>query len=763
VGLQNLILGLGTALVAIAVAVFTAMNWSQLDASVQGLLMVALTVAGGVAAAVAARRSMPSTAEALGTVAVLLALADVHAFRVGLAPGADPALFWASGVAIVAAAAWVLGRASSIRSPQIVASVLAQLPLLFVLEGLGATVGIGQLAVVAQSVLVLFALDRFDVPRWARRVGSSWAVGASLVLTTTVVVSSQVSGWFSSIPDVSEGMVACCLAAAGALALQIAWLRAEDDEIRVLAMLTAPSLGLGAVWFAGLELADPATAGAALALGAALVLLGGLRLPKAWGTAPAIVGGFAAPLALLPLIVSVSSMLVASSTVTPEAWTGSGSTLASAFQAADAPALGAVAIGLDLVAVLVLALGLARRAGAPARALALAATALTGLVVSPLLAPLTVTGTVLVALAAVAVGTVLSVLVAGRRSAFPIAVGSVALAYAWATPWSLATPGLTFATLGTGIAAAIAVGVVARKHEAVGIATSAAAWVAAASPLLAGLVAWDHGVGVAMACAVAAATAAVVSIVGVVLLDPSGRASRRPVPDSELDGVVSWPTTGVMALAVEATSLLGYVGAFLATVGRADPQATSLALAAGALGFGLHAARPGRRVLGVVAAIELIVLIWLQLGQAQVHTAEAYTLPLAFVLLAAGLAGAHLDRKHGGDPGSWITFGPALLVGLAPTVWFAFTLPGTLRPLLGLVAGALVLIGGVAWGKKAMVDVGTATVVALGLRQIAPVAGEIPNWAAIGATGIVLLAVGATFEQRRRDLKAVLRKYSALT
>jgi hypothetical protein len=53
--------------------------------------------------------------------------------------------------------------------------------------------------------------------------------------------------------------------------------------------------------------------------------------------------------------------------------------------------------------------------------------------------------------------------------------------------------------------------------------------------------------------------------------------------------------------------------------------------------------------------------------------------------------------------------------------------------------------------------------VALGLRQLVPVVGEIPNWATIGATGILLLAVGATFEQRRRDVRAVLRRYSALT
>ena len=87
------------------------------------------------------------------------------------------------------------------------------------------------------------------------------------------------------------------------------------------------------------------------------------------------------------------------------------------------------------------------------------------------------------------------------------------------------------------------------------------------------------------------------------------------------------------------------------------------------------------------------------------------------------------------------------------------------RRLLALTrrVGPGVLVGGVTWGKRALVDVGTVAVVALAFEQIAPVVGEIPNWATIGATGILLIVVGATFEQRRRDLKAVLRKYSALT
>ena len=105
-----------------------------------------------------------------------------------------------------------------------------------------------------------------------------------------------------------------------------------------------------------------------------------------------------------------------------------------------------------------------------------------------------------------------------------------------------------------------------------------------------------------------------------------------------------------------------------------------MALAAGVIGFGLHAARPERRLAGLVAAGELLILIWLQLGQAGVSTVEAYSLPLALLLLAVGVVADRLNP--GGEPApSWVTFGPALVVGAPPTVWLSFSEPGSVRPL----------------------------------------------------------------------------------
>src|SRR4051812_3667084 len=83
---QNLLLGLGTGLVAVAAVVFTAVNWDRLDAPVQAAVLFGVTGLAAVATAALARRGMPATAEALGLVTVLLALADAHAVHVGALP-----------------------------------------------------------------------------------------------------------------------------------------------------------------------------------------------------------------------------------------------------------------------------------------------------------------------------------------------------------------------------------------------------------------------------------------------------------------------------------------------------------------------------------------------------------------------------------------------------------------------------------------------------------------------------------------------------
>jgi hypothetical protein len=163
-----------------------------------------------------------------------------------------------------------------------------------------------------------------------------------------------------------------------------------------------------------------------------------------------------------------------------------------------------------------------------------------------------------------------------------------------------------------------------------------------------------------------------------------------------------------------------------------------------------------------VAAAEALLVVWVQLAALDVTLVEAYTLPLAAVLLAVGIV---VDRRaaHAGRPlASWATLSAGIAVGLGPTVVLSITDPGSLRPLIGLVGGAAVLVVGAVTGRRAAVDLGAAAVAVLGIRQLAPWVGSLPNWMVIGATGVVLLVVGATFEQRRRDAREVRRRYSSL-
>lgn len=746
VGLQNLLLGLGTALVAVSVVVFTAVNWSRLDAGLQGLVLVAVTIAAGTAATLAARRGMPSTAEALGTVAVLLALADVHACRVGFAPAADAAPFWAVGFAVVALLAGSLGRAGSIRAPQILAGVLGQLPLACGLAWAEAEVAVAQLALVGQALLVVTVADRIDVPRWARRLAVAWALAVAAVLTAATLLDSVLAEVMSE-GDPHRVATAGSALAASTLALVIARRRRTSSQAQVVALVAATLLALAAVWFGSMAGTGPGTSIGVVALAAALIVLGSRRLSGAWADVPAWTAGTVGVGAVLPLGDAMASMLTAASVVGAQAWERSGSQLAADLQLAEAPSYGTAGLALQLAAVAVAVVALGRRGSKLALGVAGSVVVLVAMVISPLLVPLTITATVLVGLVAASAGVGVAVVLGGRRRGFPVAVGFAGLSLAWAAPWSLATPGLTFALLGVGIAAGAVIAVIARRDGAAPVAVAAAAWVTTATPTLAGLIAWDAGMSSAMAWAVASVVTVLLGTAGAMVLDlRQTRGIDRAVRQS-----------------VELTALVGYLVVLVATARSADPDATSVALAAGVIGFGLQAVRPGRLLLGLPAAVELLALTWLRLDQAEVVLVEAYTLPLAAVLLAIGLLAQRIGRSDGVEVPSWISLGPALVVGLAPTVWLASTEPGSVRPLVGLVAGALVLIVGVTRGRRALVDVGTATVVALGLRQIAPVVGEVPNWLTIGATGVLLIVVGATFEQRRRDLRALLRRYAALT
>jgi hypothetical protein len=164
------------------------------------------------------------------------------------------------------------------------------------------------------------------------------------------------------------------------------------------------------------------------------------------------------------------------------------------------------------------------------------------------------------------------------------------------------------------------------------------------------------------------------------------------------------------------------------------------------------ALRPGRRFLlwPGLAQGEAALCGWLV--SAGVHAPEPYTVPAAAVLLAAGWRRSRRSPRLS----SWACYGPGLALLLLPSLVAVWLLPGWARPLvLGLAAAGITLAGGRA-RLLAPLLLGGATVVLDAGHELAPavrqLAGLLPRWVPIAAIGLVLLAVGATYEARLRDL-----------
>jgi hypothetical protein len=68
---------------------------------------------------------------------------------------------------------------------------------------------------------------------------------------------------------------------------------------------------------------------------------------------------------------------------------------------------------------------------------------------------------------------------------------------------------------------------------------------------------------------------------------------------------------------------------------------------------------------------------------------------------------------------------------------------------------------------QAPLVIGSAVLVADAVVQLAPYLAAfydvVPRWVTIGAVGLVLLAAGATYEQRVRDLRRVGRRVAGLS
>ncbi|WP_282693600.1 hypothetical protein [Streptomyces sp. CC208A] len=701
-GAQNVLLTLGGTLLAIAALAFTLVSWGSMGIAGRAAVLLVVTSAALAAPAVLLRRELGSTAEAVGALGLLLTVLDAYALHRVALPGAD-GLGYAAGASAVLAAVWAGygGLSRRLRLPFPAAVVAAQLPL-----PLGAVAAGGSPVVVAWAAVVTATAD-------------------VLLLGRPVGPAVRITG----------------ASAAGVLA---AW-----------ALLTGGGLSLTAPW-----------TGAPLLLGCAALCLGAVRVARPAAVALAAVAGLAVVAAVggplraalppewaVPVYVVCGLALAALWRPVRAGWVPEGVRVGFGLAGGGVAALGVlwalppVAVGL---------LGPAdRRAGVWSGAHA-----------EPVLGGYPATAVLVLLLAAAAAATVGGVW--GRW-------GAVALGWAllMALPVSLGLSygaGLAVRLVATAAALAVAVrpGSVARgpfswTGPAAGLAAAGSAVllgldVRGATFVVLGVLlglftaAAVLGAGVVREVSAGAAVLAAGGLVGA----GAAAAGLAPATAGLLLLLVPAGTAALAArvrsAAAEATgAAVGVVGLAL-TVPR--PAVLALALALGGVVAAATALRPERRrAVSWLAAALFLGAAWVRLAVWGVTVPEAYTLPVTVPALVVGF----LRRRRDPEASSWLAYGPGLATTLLPALVAVWSDPYWSRPLL-LGAGALaVTLLGARFRLQAPLVLGGTALALVGLHELAPyvvqLVGALPRWLPPAAAGLLLLAVGATYERRLREAR----------
>ena len=211
-------------------------------------------------------------------------------------------------------------------------------------------------------------------------------------------------------------------------------------------------------------------------------------------------------------------------------------------------------------------------------------------------------------------------------------------------------------------------------------------------------------------------------------------------------------------LVLGAGALLTSVAAVTVALDRSWPHAAAGAAAAHGLVALAYAALPARR--GVVAAtvVGLTGATWVELLDADVTRLEAYTVPLALLLLAAGL----WSHRELGDR-SWSVAGPALAVGLLPSALATAVGDDLPRALATVTLGAGLLALG-AWRRwQALVVVGAVAAALVAVTQLGPMTLQAPRYLTLGTLGVALLLVGARYEQSRAGARNAVSWLSSMS
>lgn len=713
---SNALLGLGGLLLAVAAVVFTAVTYERLGPGGRAVVLGGLTLLAALAVPRVQLRGLSSTAETLTAVTLVLAALDAYGLRtLGLAEGSAPLVYAAGSAAVLAAASAGYAAVVPVRLARAAAVLLAQLPVLLLL--------LHERPATATTGLVLTVLAAVDVAALAALRGRGWArpdvVGVLTGCAAAVTALALLTASFGAIVDEDRTGAVALLGCAGVLVAGAALARDASTRL-LLSALPVGVVALAAHAVARPELSEVQSPLVPAAVGLLAVQAVGL-LPRAQRTGP-VVGA----LVVVAAAVAAVTGQVLEGVLAPLGWLLQPWTMPAGLNARGALAPGVAWSGSLVTLVVVAAAALAvvgsglalhrlRTAAVPAAVLGGCAA---GLLPLGLDLPWAAGLGVLLVLGATA-------LLVPRPAALdlPLAAAGATLVLL-AAAWSLGTQRATLVVL---LLAALALAARAVRPAVPAVAVA-----------LAGLLAAGE-----LAAVGAAQDLAVDQVGGLLVLAVAGLAGL--------------PLPGERRLGAEAAAGLSGLAALVCAAG--DPGWLSWTLAGLALVALATALRPDRRPVALLGALLLSASSWVRLADAGVTDPEPYVLPIAVVALVLG----HLRRRAVPSTSSFAAYGAGLSALLLPSLLASYLGSPLWRPLaLAGVCVVVVLLGG-RERLQAPLVIGGAVLTADALLLLAPYAAALPRWLALGAAGTLLVAVGATYEQRLRDLSRLRDRYDALT
>jgi hypothetical protein len=712
---QNTLLVLGALLLALAGVVFTAVTYRHLGVVGRAAVLLALTGAAAWAPRWLLTRSLSASAEALGAVAVVMAVLDANALRrAGFGDNLDERTYLAVSLAVVAILTASYAAVVPLRITRIATAVIAQLPTLFVLARLEPDAAVVAVALAGQAAVDLTLCGERRLPRDVR-----WVTG----LTAPALVVASLVASVVSIHD--GGRAGGAGLTAVALVLVLASTMTEDINLRTAALIpVVPLVGIAGAVLSRTGLTPDQRPLVMVAVALAALPLAAL-LPAAFRP-----GTIVSATSLSAITLLLDREEIAQALFQPLAWLGDPWTRTAT------TARGALSPHTSWSGTVVTLVVLAGAAIAVTTA---------GLLLERLLVAAPIAGALLVLCAI----TLPLGLATSYRDALAIQLAvAVALGAAGTVLLDRARlVGIAVVASGTATALLTAVWSTADQDSTLTVLPIVAVLAAALSVRLPG-----------------ALTALALLMAGAEL---AAYGAWRDLSSEQVGGLVLLAVAVCVASSFALRDLhrLGAEGA------GAVLAVTSICLAAHDLGWlswtlatnGLLAlavsVRHDRRYVGIAGGLLLTASSWVRLADAHVHAPEPYVAPLAAVALVLG----HLRRRAHPGLDSMAAYGPALTLALVPSLLKAFDDDSPTRGLLLLMVSVAVVLAGAQAHLRAPLSIGGAVVVLDGLQLLAPYASSVPRWLLLAGAGLLLVGLGATYEQRLKDVQRLRARYDALS